>query len=154
MNTKEIYTMKKILFTILTFFAMFIAFGQQGVLKYQKNLLMEYLLNYERRDINLAQGIDVSKLPSIAKISDFSKPYVANQEYSMSKWSVDSDNNYVELSPATYFYNIDFSEDPFDGKIQILVMGEPLPSPLTTLICCFGVIGILLYYKKKKEVIV
>ncbi len=143
--------MKKILFTILTFFAMFITFGQQGVLKYQKNNLMEYLLNYERRDINLAQGVDTSKFSSLAKISDFSKPFVANQEYSMSKYDVNSDNNYVELSPAAYFYNVDFSEDPFDGKIQIFVMGEPLPSPLTTLICCFGVIGILLYYKKKKE---
>ena len=143
--------MKKILFTILTFFAMFIVFGQQGVLKYQKNNLMEYLLNYERKDMNLAYGVDTSKLSNMAKISDFSKPYVANQEYSMSKYDINSDNNYVELSPATYFYNVDFSEDPFDGKIQILVMGEPLPSPLTTLICCFGVIGILLYCKKKKE---
>ena len=112
---------------------------------------MEYLLNYEHKDMNLAQGVDTSKISSIAKISDFSKPFVANQEYSMTKWAVDSDNNYIELSPATYFYNLDFSEDPFDGKIQILVMGEPLPSPLTTLICCCGVIGILLYCKKKKE---
>lgn len=144
--------MKKIL-TFILFLIMFIAFGQQGVLKYQKNNLMEYLLNYERKDINLAQGVDTSKISSMAKISDFSKPFVANQEYSMSKYDINSDNNYVELSPATYFYNIDFSEDPFDGKIQVFVMGEPLPSPLTTLICCFGVIGILLYYKKKKEII-
>lgn len=133
---------------------MFIVFGQQEKLTYRKDLLMEYLLNYERRDINLAQGIDVSKFSSIAKISDFSKPYVANKEYSMTKYDINSDNNYVELSPAPHFYNVDFSADPFDGKIQILVMGEPLPSPLTTLICCFGVIGILLYCKKKKQVTV
>lgn len=144
--------MKKILFTILTFFAMFIVFGQQEVLNYRKNILMEYLLNYEHKGMNLAQGVDLSKISSIAKISDFSKPYVANKEYSMSKWTIDSDNNYVELSPATNFYKVDFSEDPFDGKIQILVMGEPLPSPTTTLICTLGVLGILLYCKKRKEV--
>lgn len=145
--------MKKILFTILTFFAMFITFGQQGVLNYKKDLLMEYLLNYEHKDINLAQGIDTSKISSMAKISDFSKPYVANQEYSMSKYDVNSDNNYVELSPATYFYNIDFSEDPFDGKIQILVMGEPLPSQTVSLV--LGVLAVfsIVYLKKRKQVI-
>ena len=37
-------------------------------------------------------------------------------------------------SPFAYsWYPYDFSEQPFDGKIDILVVGEPLPSTTTTI---------------------
>lgn len=42
------------------------------------------------------------------------------------------------------WYKYDFAEDPFDGRLELLVMGEPLPTPLTTLLVALGTIGIIL----------
>lgn len=149
--------MKKILFTILTFFAMFMIFGQQEQVQIeqfkQQINLTNYLLNYDHKDIQLAQGVDLSKITDTKKINDFSKPFPTT-EYKMVAYNVNSENNFFAGYATDSFYNTDFAEDPFDGVIQVLVMGEPLPSPTVTLICAIGVIGILLYCKKRKEVII
>lgn len=149
--------MKKILFTILTFFAMFMIFGQQEQVQIeqfkQQINLTNYLINYNNKDIQLAQGVDLSKVVDMKKINDFSKPF-STTEYKMVTYKVSEENGIYPEFNTDKFYNIDFAEDPFDGLIQVFVMGEPLPSPTVTLICAVGVIGILLYCKKRKEVII
>ena len=41
------------------------------------------------------------------------------------------------------YYSSDFSHTPFDGNINIFPVGEPLPSPLMTLIVALGTLGII-----------
>lgn len=48
------------------------------------------------------------------------------------------------------FYQLDFDEDPFNGKIDILVMGEPLPaSTVTLLVALAAAAGLLLYNNRR-----
>lgn len=48
------------------------------------------------------------------------------------------------------WYRYDFAEDPFDGRLELLVVGEPLPTPIMTLLVAFGTIGIILVNKNNK----
>ena len=47
------------------------------------------------------------------------------------------------LSPYSFWYHTDFAEEPFDGRIEPLVVGEPLPSTTVTLLIAFGMLGII-----------
>ena len=49
------------------------------------------------------------------------------------------------------FYSVDFAEYPFDGMIDILVMGEPLPAPVVTLLIALVSGAALLMYKNRKQ---
>lgn len=140
----------KIFNTIILFFVTFIVIGQEvQVYKQTDNELMKYMLQ-NKMQINLTQGIDVDailqKKPFIYNNFVFT---TANASYYHPQ--ISSDNNFIAGNFENY-YQLDFAADPFDGRIQVMVMGEPLPTPFTTLICSLGVIGILLYCKKKKQV--
>ena len=54
--------------------------------------------------------------------------------------------------PYISFYKQDFSEDPFDGRIEIII-GEPLPSPAQTLLIVL-VVGGIIYCTRKQPVVV
>ena len=43
----------------------------------------------------------------------------------------------------SYWAATDFAEDPFDGIMEVCVIGSPLPSPLMTLIAALGTLGII-----------
>lgn len=62
-----------------------------------------------------------------------------------------SDPSYYTGYKAEGFYQLDFSEMPFDGKIDVLVIGEPLPSPTVTLILSLGALAIFLGYTRRKQ---
>ena len=48
------------------------------------------------------------------------------------------------------FYHLDFSQDPFDGRIEILALGEPLPaSTVTLLVALAAAAGLLLYNNRR-----
>ncbi len=48
------------------------------------------------------------------------------------------------------FYQLDFPQDPFDGRIEILALGEPLPaSTVTLLIALAAAAGLLLYNNRR-----
>lgn len=48
------------------------------------------------------------------------------------------------------FYHLDFPKDPYDGTIEILVMGEPLPaSTVTLLVALAAAAGLLLYNNRR-----
>lgn len=50
------------------------------------------------------------------------------------------------------FFKLDFSEDPFSGNIEILVMGEPLPPATVTLLIALAAgAAFLLYSKRRRE---
>ena len=48
------------------------------------------------------------------------------------------------------FYQLDFSKDPFDGMIDIYVMGEPLPASTVTMLIALAAAGAFLLYRNRK----
>lgn len=141
----------KIFNTILLFFITFIVVGQEiEQFPDKTNHLYEYMLQ-NKTQINLTQGIDVDSIVKKQLPFDYKDFITSAKEYSFYHPQISTDNNFLVGSFDNY-YQLDFAADPFDGRIQIMVMGEPLPSPAVTMICALGVVGILLYYKKRKEV--
>lgn len=50
------------------------------------------------------------------------------------------------------FFRLDFSEEPFDGNIEVLVMGEPLPASTVTLLVALAAgAGLLLYNNRRRH---
>lgn len=47
---------------------------------------------------------------------------------------VESDAGFHGGFDADSFFHLDFAEEPFDGNIEVLVVGEPLPASTVTLI--------------------
>lgn len=62
-----------------------------------------------------------------------------------------SDSGYYAGYNPDSFYQLDFSEMPFDGKIDVLVVGEPLPGTTVTLILSLGALAIFLGYTRRKQ---
>ena len=58
-------------------------------------------------------------------------------------------NYYGGYNPES-FYQLDFSNDPFDGMIEI-VIGEPLPAPAVTLIVALSAGALFLLYKNRRQ---
>ena len=65
--------------------------------------------------------------------------------------NVGSDSGFHSGMDTDTFYKLDFSEAPFDGRIEILVLGEPLPSPVVTLLIAFAAGGIFLLYRNRRK---
>ena len=104
----------------------------------------EYLLHhYVNGSYNLAYGI---KQPTASmKFNDFSNVYKPTTSF----LSVPAKSTEELISfSANEWYNQDFTSDPFDGRIEIYVVGEPLPSiNLSLLIACIVSIAVLQYRK-------
>ena len=50
------------------------------------------------------------------------------------------------------FFKLDFPEAPFDGRIEVLVAGTPLPSSSVTLLIAFAAgVFFLLYNDRRKR---
>ena len=63
---------------------------------------------------------------------------------------VSSDPGYYAAYNNDGFYQLDFSEDPFNGYFEIVV-GKPLPAPAVTLIVALGAGALLLLYKNRRQ---
>jgi hypothetical protein len=48
------------------------------------------------------------------------------------------------------FYHLDFGEDPFNGKLDIMVMGEPLPASTVTMLVALAAAAALLLFRNRK----
>jgi len=57
---------------------------------------------------------------------------------------------YAGYNPDSFYVN-DFAEDPFDGQIEIMVVGEPLPTSTVTILVALGAAAAFLLYKKRRE---
>ena len=51
------------------------------------------------------------------------------------------------LSPYSFWYHTDFAEEPFDGCIEPVAVGEPLPPVTATLLIALGMLGIMKWRK-------
>ena len=68
-----------------------------------------------------------------------------------SPFKIQSDPGYYGGYNADSFYQLDFSEDPFNGMIEIYVIGEPLPAPAVTLIVALAAGALFLLYKNRRQ---
>lgn len=65
---------------------------------------------------------------------------------------VESDAGFHGGFDADSFFRLDFAEEPFDGNIELLVVGEPLPaSTVTLLIALAAGAGFLLYSNRRQR---
>lgn len=121
--------MKHILFIFLLLFT---------VNAFAKSDLWELIKN---PSYDLTYGVT---LPEQPPLTDFSKPYVSTSTINVANIEHAS---LIDES-FSYWYHFDFVEDPFDGRIEIMVMGEPSASTTATLlISC--ILGLTLYIRKR-----
>ena len=83
---------------------------------------------------------------SIASVKELKSSNAGN-----SSISVAGDPLYYAGYNSDSFYQLDFSEDPFNGNIEILVMGEPLPASTVTLIVALGLAAAFLLYNNRRQ---
>ena len=130
--------MKKIFITTLLFFLALTLLGSS----LQKNL--EQLLRDSH--INLTIGITLPKDTKPFNQFNYSDIPATNQYY---EYAIDTTpDGYI--NPYKAWYEQDFASDPFDGRIEVYVMGEPLPSATQTVFITLAVLGILLYCRDTK----
>ena len=72
-----------------------------------------------------------------------------NEFHPYSPFKIESDPGYYAGYNADSFYGLDFTEDPFNGMIEIHVIGEPLPAPAVTLIVALAAGALFLLYKNR-----
>lgn len=106
----------------------------------------ENILKYD--SMNLAYGIT---MPESKPAWDFSDPKTSTAPFQ--SYMVVDDTMPGYENPYKAWYDADFAEDPFDGLIEVYVVGEPLPSPLMTLVLALGTCGII-YSTRKRRVVV
>lgn len=125
--------MKKFLITTILFMLAL------TVVAYEQSLYK--LLDEVHMDLTV--GI---KQPETVDIADFSKPVST-----AALTNVKQPTAYISSVDALYsgWYTHDFAETPFDGRLEILVMGEPLPTPVTTLLVAFMTVGIIYMNRNK-----
>ena len=62
-----------------------------------------------------------------------------------------SDPGYFTGYNPESFYQLDFSEMPFDGKIDVAIIGEPLPGSTVTLILSLAALAVFMGYARRKQ---
>ena len=132
--------------TLLTFLFLFLSIVGFSMDKKTQ----EYLFENYKTPYNLAY--DIKQPTAFFKFNDFSTFYKQNT----SPFKLETITT-EQMIPFTYdgtveWYKTDFAAEPFDGRIEILVMGEPLPSiNLSLLIACIISIAVLQYRKYKER---
>ena len=69
--------------------------------------------------------------------------------HAYSPFKIETDPGYYGGFNTDGFYQLDFSEDPFNGKIEVIV-GEPLPAPAVTLVVALAAGALFLLYKNRR----
>lgn len=99
-------------------------------------------------EVNIAYGVT---LPESSPAWDFSNIKQLQAESFNGYTNFDSEMPGYENQYKAW-YDTDFAEDPFDGLIEVYVVGEPLPPATTTLLIALGMLGIMkcrkLHFKK------
>lgn len=89
--------------------------------------------------LDLTYGVVLPETKPYNDFSTFAKPPYYMQLFSHPMWQ-EPDGF---LSPYSSWYHTDFAEDPFDGRIEPFVVGEPLPPATATLLIALGMLGIM-----------
>lgn len=121
------------LFTILTF-------GQPN--------FQQQLLDYSKKNTNLVKDLNIVTLFDEKTYNDFSN--LKFTQFPVYQETI-SDNKewFMGGYNTNKFYNLDFSADPFDGKIDVLVIGEPSTNVNITL--ALATIISLIFIQRRKN---
>ena len=106
----------------------------------------ETLLQYST-PINLNQGIETHKV--YQNINDFTYIPENTQVYSKPIFK-DNKEDIIPFNSNSFYFE-DFSEDPFDGRIEPYVIGEPLPSINLSFFIASLISILFLQYNKKNS---
>lgn len=96
---------------------------------------------------NLTQGVVLKEMPPL---HDFTTLYTTKV---LPVQTLSTDDSPITDYMCDWWYSTDFAADPFDGRIEIMVMGEPLPPTTTTLLISIALVGLLLYKNKFRVVV-
>ena len=117
--------MKKLLIFLFLLLSVTLLGQEDALFKSKKSL--DDLFKTMKVDYNLARGFEVNKNFNINDFSKVVTPTLNNQvSYTVNSEAI------VPFS-TNYFYTQDFASDPFNGMIEVYVVGEPLPTPILTL---------------------
>lgn len=99
--------------------------------------------------------VSVIPLGSFSKDETFQLGYADEngenfESLTVKHFTAAADASYYASYNADSFYQLDFSEDPFDGMIEV-VIGEPLPAPAVTLIVALAAGALFLLYKNRRQ---
>lgn len=95
--------------------------------------------------VDLAYGI---KKPEPTNLADFEIP-VQKTDYQVTLQSVYEPIPFSDVYNS--WYNADFAKDPFDGLVEVYVVGEPLPSPGLTFMVALGTLLIIMWSRKQPK---
>ena len=132
--------MKKLLIFLFLLLSATLLGQEDALFKSKKSL--DNLLKTMKVDYNLASGFEVNKDFNITDFSNPVTPALNNQ----ASYTVNSEA--IVPFPTDYWYVQDFASDPFDGMIEVYVVGEPLPTPVLTLFIASTIAFVLAKYKK------
>ena len=99
------------------------------------------LSDFVEQEYDLTFGIT---FPELIDATDFTniKPKQAYTPTHVQEW------NFMDEGITNSWYHTDFAEDPFDGVIDIFVIGQPSTSTNVSLIVAFIVMLFLCMYKR------
>ena len=109
------------------------------------------------KTVQTAEGARVSVIPlgTFSENETFQLGYASEDGNGFTPFSVtqakSSEPNYYSGYNPDSFYQLDFAEDPFNGMIEIYIMGEPLPAPAVTLIVALAAGALFLLYKNRRQ---
>ena len=102
-----------------------------------------------------ADSVDESKVASIS-LGKFEKNntiqfgYADKNGENFSSVKIESEAGF-HGPDADSFFHLDFSEDPFDGRIEVIVVGQPLPASTVTLLVALAAGAGLLLLRNRKQ---
>ena len=99
------------------------------------------LSQFVERDVDLAYGINIPEQPVI---NDFSHVVMKGSHASIKV----QEGYYLDDALVSRWYHTDFDEDPFDGRIEIMMSGQPSASVNATILISMVVASLLIYKKK------
>lgn len=77
--------------------------------------------------------------------------YAKTDGSGFSSVSIGSDAGFYTGMDTDSFFKLDFSENPFDGNIEVLVMGQPLPPATVTLLIALAAGAGLLFLHNRRN---
>ena len=101
--------------------------------------------------------VSVIPLGSFSKDETFQLGYAEEngenfESLTVKHFTAAADASYYASYNADSFYQLDFSEDPFDGRIEVIVVAQPLPaSTVTLLVALVASAGFLLFKNRKQH---
>ncbi len=103
-----------------------------------------------------AASVDESKVASIS-LGKFEKDntiqfgYADKNGENFSSVKIESEAGFHGAYDTDSFFHLDFSEDPFDGRIEVIVVGQPLPASTVTLLVALAAGAGLLLFRNRKQ---